>query len=99
MNGLSDIVGLNHFASIQLPVGRNQRRVDKTRQDHRYLYAFLPYLLVERLGKPNQAELRSGIGGAIGVTSDSGNRAYMSDIGFTLCDRSDEHDCRKRLRR
>src|SRR5207244_10848284 len=84
MNGLSDIVGLNHFASIQLPIGRNQRRVDKTRQDHRYLYAFLPYLLVEKLGKHNQAELRSGIGGAIGFASFSGKRVYIYDRIFLL---------------
>src|SRR5205823_10392145 len=51
-----------------------------------YLYAFLPYLLVERLGKPNQAELRSGIGGAIGFASFSGNRAYIYDRAVTLRD-------------
>src|SRR5262245_46584216 len=57
-NGLGDIVGLNHFAPIQLPIWRNQRGINKPRQNQSHFDAMLPNFFVERLGEPDETELR-----------------------------------------
>src|SRR5262245_26365313 len=57
-HGLGDIVGLNHFAPIQLAIWRNQRCINKPWQNHSHLDAMLPNFFVKRLREPDETELR-----------------------------------------
>ena len=57
MHRLCDIIGLNHLAAVELAVGRDQRRVDVSRKDHRNLDAMLAHLFVERLRETDQVEI------------------------------------------
>jgi hypothetical protein len=57
MHRLRDIVGLDHFAAVKLPVGWDQRRVDVSRKDHRNLDAVLAHFFVKRLGEADRAKL------------------------------------------
>ena len=57
MHGLCDIVRLNHLAAVELAVGRDQRRVDVSRKDHRNLDAVLAHFFVKRLRETDQVEI------------------------------------------
>jgi hypothetical protein len=58
---MSNVARLNHLTAVELPIWRNQRRIDEARKDDRYFDAVLAHFLIERLGKSDQAELGCGI--------------------------------------
>jgi len=77
MHCLSDIIGLNHLAPVELAVGRDQRRVDVSRKDNRYFNPVLAHFLVKRLGKAYQTDLGSGRSRSIRFAALCPNRALM----------------------